>query len=133
MKIIGHLCRLVLSLIILLPIVGAFDVMPAPTRDLYNTDRAFQYIEVLMNARYVTVMMAVVFALALYFLWTKRTALAALLILPVALNIVGFHAFLDGGLFTPGAVIGDVLFLLNFYVLWQGREALMQLLRPSAA
>ncbi len=130
-KIIGHFCRVVLSLIMLLPIVGAFNVMPAPTRDLYNTDRAFQYIQVLMETRYVTVMMAVVFALSLYFLWTRRTALAALLILPVTLNIEGFHAFLDGGLFTSGAVLGNALFLLNLYFLWQGRDEIKLLLNRS--
>jgi hypothetical protein len=85
-----------------------------------------------MDARYITVMMAVVFALALYFLWTKREALAALLILPVTLNIVGFHAFLDGGLFTSGAVMGDAIFVLNLYFLWQGRGELKQLLNRSA-
>jgi hypothetical protein len=131
-KAVSYFCRVVLSLIMLLPIVGPLDLMPAPTRDLYNTDRAFQFIQVLMEARYITVMMAVVFALALYLLWTKRAALAALLILPVTLNIMGFHAFLDGGLFTGGAVLGNGIFLLNLYFLWQGRGELKQLLNRSA-
>lgn len=131
-KALSHFCRGVLSLIMLFPIVGPLDLMPAPTRDLYNTDRAFQFIQVLTDARYVTVMMAVVFVMALYFLWTKREALAALLMLPVTLNIVGFHAFLDGGLLTSGAVLGDVLFLLNLYFLWQGSGELKQLLSRSS-
>lgn len=115
-----------------IPIVGPLDLMPAPTRDLYNTDRAFQFIQVLMDTRYVTVTMSVVFMAALYFLWTKREALAALLILPVTLNIIGFHAFLDGGLFTAGAVMGDMIFLLNLYFLWQARGEIKQLLKRSA-
>lgn len=131
-KALSHFCRGVLSLIMLFPIVGPLDLMPAPTRDLYNTDRAFQFIQVLTDARYVTVMMAVVFVMALYFLWTKREALAALLMLPVTLNIVGFHAFLDGGLLTSGTVLGDVLFLLNLYFLWQGSGELKQLLSRSS-
>lgn len=130
-KAIDYVCRILLSLIMLLPIIGPFNLMPAPTRDLYNTDRAFQFIQVLMEARHITAMMAVVFALALYFLWTKRTALAALLILPVTLNIEGFHAFLDGGLLTAGAVLGNIVFLLNLYFLWQGRDEIKQLLNRS--
>lgn len=128
---IDYSCRIVLSLIMLLPIVGPLDLMPAPTRDLYNTDRAFQFIQIILDARYISVMMAMVFALALYFLWTKRTTLAALLLLPMALNIEGFHAFLDGGLLTAGAMLGNALFLLNSYFLWQGRDELKPLLDRS--
>lgn len=120
-----------LSLILLLPVVGLLDVMPAPTRDLYHTDRAFQFIQILMDGRYVNIMMGVACALALYFMWTRRTALAMLLILPITLNIAGFHAFLDGGPFTSGAVPGIVFLLLNLYFLWQSRAQYRSLLNRA--
>jgi acetyl-CoA synthetase len=72
--------------------------------------------------------MGLVFALALVCLWTKREALAAILILPITVNIVAFHLFLDGGLLTPGAVMADALLALNVYFLWQQRAEYRTLL-----
>ncbi len=132
-KIIDIVLKVLLSLLCLMPILGATGIFPAPTADLYNTPQAFEYIRVLMDAKYITLMMAVVFALALVSLWTKREPLAALLILPITLNIVGFHLVLDGGLFTGGAVMGNVLLLLNAYFLWKHRMAYKSLVQPSKA
>lgn len=115
--------KILLTLLMISPILGLLGIFPAPTPDLYNTPQAFTFIDLLMKARYVLVMEAVVFLIAIFCLWTKRTALAALLILPITLNIVGFHAFLDGGLLTGGAIMGNVLLLLNLAFLWQQREA----------
>jgi hypothetical protein len=72
-----------------------------------------------------------VHAVALVFLWTRRTALAALLILPITVNVVAFHAFLDGGLLTPGAILGNVMLLINVYFLWQHRRVYTPLLAQT--
>lgn len=127
-KVIDVVLKAVLSVIIVMPIVGALGIFPAPTPDLYNTPQAFEFIDVLMDARYINVIMAIVFAVAFVLLWTKRVALAALLMLPITVNIVAFHLFLDGGLLTPGAIMADVLAVLNAYFLWQQRAQYLPLL-----
>lgn len=121
-KVFDVLAKVLLSLILLMPIVGAFGVFPEPTADMYTSKEAFDFIQALMNAKYIPMINAFVFALSLVLLWSNRVALAALLILPITVNIVAFHAFLDGGLLTGGAVLGNVMLALNLYFLWQKRE-----------
>ena len=130
-KIINIALKVLLSLIMLMPIIGALGVFPAPTADLYSNPKAFAFIEALMSSGYINPIMAFVFALALISLWMKREALAAILILPITVNIVAFHLFLDSGLFTPGAIMGNVLLLLNAYFLWQNRATYASLLKKS--
>lgn len=129
-NIIHIVLKVILTLILISPIFGVLGFFPEPTRDLYNTDIAFNFIEVIMNdARYISYLMSLVFAVSTVLLWTKREALAAILILPITLNIVGFHLFLDGGLFTSGAIMGNVLFLLNLYFIWKNKEQYAGLIR----
>jgi hypothetical protein len=71
--------------------------------------------------------MSVVHVIALFFLWTRRTALAALLVLPITVNVVAFHLVLDGGLLTAGAVLGNVMLLINLYFLWTRQRELAPL------
>lgn len=113
--------KILLTLLLVMPIFGTLGIFPAPTPDMYQTPQAFQFVDLLMKSKYIMVIDALVFLAAIICLWTKRTALAALLLLPITINIVGFHAFLDGGPFTAGAIMGNVLFLLNLAFLWQQR------------
>ena len=99
---------------------------------LYNTPEAFQFIVTLNEIRYISIIMAVVHVLALMCLWTRRTALAALLILPITVNVVAFHLVLDGGLLTAGAVLGNVMLLINAYFLWQHRREYAPLLAQTS-
>lgn len=131
-KAIDIFLKVLLSLLLIMPILGATGIFPAPTPDLYSNARAFEFIKIMMDTHYINIMMAVVFLISLVCLWTKRTALAALLILPITLNIIGFHAFMDSGLFTGGAVMGDILLLLNLYFLWQNKETYKSLTKKSA-
>lgn len=130
-KIINIVLKVLLSFIMVMPILGALGVFPAPTADLYNNPKAFAFIEALMGSGYMNLMMALVFAVAFVSLWLKREALAALLLLPITVNIVAFHLFLDGGLLTPGAIMGNVLLLLNVYFLWQNRAVYAPLLKKN--
>lgn len=133
MKNIPHIiAKVLLTPICVMPIFGALGVFPAPTADLYNTPEAFTFIETIMSAGYINPIMAVVFLLALIALWTKREALTALLLLPLTVNIVAFHLMLDGGLFTAGAIMGNVLLVLNGYFLWQHRAQYKGLITPRA-
>jgi hypothetical protein len=98
---------------------------------MYNNIDAYAFIKVLMDSQYITIMMSAVFLISLICLWTKRVTLASLLLLPISLNIVGFHAFIDGGLLTSGAIMGNVFFLINVYLLWQSCDQIKPLLKPT--
>ncbi len=123
--------KILLTLLLITPIFGALGVFPAPTPDMYQTPAAFQFVDLLMKTRYVMIIDAIVFALAIFCLWTKRVALAALLILPITINIVGFHAFFDGGLHKPGAMMGNALLILNLAFLWSERARYRSLLQKA--
>ncbi len=116
----------------MLPILGLTGIFPPPTQDLYNTPQAFQFIVTLQDVRYINLIMGVVHIIALICLWTRRTALAALLILPITVNVVAFHLVLDGGLLTGGAVLGNIMLLINAYFLWQHRREYAPLLAGTA-
>ncbi len=123
--------KILFSLILIMPVLGVTGVFPPATRDLYNTDQAFAFIEMLNVAIYIMYMIAVVHILAVIALWTRREALGALLVLPITLNVVGFHLVLDGGLLTAGAMMGNVMLLLNLYLLWKNREVIKYLTKPQ--
>ena len=124
--------RVVLSLILIMPILGAAGVFPPPTPDMYSTPEAYQFIMLLMTlGYYINVALVAACALAFAALWTGREALAALLILPVAVNVIGFHLFIDGGLLTMGAVMGNVMALITVYLLYKHRAKYRPLFRKS--
>jgi hypothetical protein len=131
-KTIDVILKVVLSLILILPILGLLRVFPPPTPELYNTPEAFAFIRTLEEVRYITIIMAVVHVVALVCMWTGRMAVAALLILPITVNVVGFHLVLDGGLLTAGAVLGNVMLLINAYFLWEHRDKYRALLDKGA-
>ena len=131
-KYLHILAKLVFSLIIALPVVGTTGLLGEATRELYNTDQAYAFIQMLTTVMYINYIMAVVNILALIALWTKREALGAILVLPITVNVVAFHLVLDGGLFTAGAMLGNLMLLLNLYFLWKNRAAYRSLLSRSA-
>lgn len=131
MKILDAVLRTLLALLIATPILGVAGIFPAPTREMYGSDAAFNFIQAISASGYIMWTMAAVFAVAIFLTVTNRMAAAALLILPITVNIVGFHAFLDTGLLAGGAVMGNVLALLNAYFLWQNRARYATLLGKS--
>lgn len=133
MKIIKTIAKFVLSAILIMPILGTLGVFPAPTADMYTNPDAFTFIQAITVSGYIMPIMAVVFFAALISLWTKREALAGLLLLPVTLNIVGFHAFLDGGLLTSGALMGNILLVLNLCLLWHHKDQIVPLLQQRTS
>jgi hypothetical protein len=122
MRIINAILKVVLCLLLVSPILGSLGIFPPPTREMYNTDESFAFIEMMLRNGYIAYMIAIVFAICIVLIATKRMALAALLLLPITVNIIGFHLFLDGGLFTMGAIMANVLALLNLYFLWRNRD-----------
>jgi hypothetical protein len=121
-KVLHIIVKVIFSLLLIMPILGTLGIFPAPTADMYGNPLAFQFITILMQSHYLMIMMSVVHVLALAALWTKREALAGLLELPIALNIIGFHAFLDSGLLTGGALMGNVFLVIVLYIIWKNRE-----------
>ncbi len=113
--------KIILSLLLISPILGACGVFPPPTPDMYSGPRAYAFIETMMNS-YIVMGIAITCFLTLVSLWMKREALAALLLLPLTVNIIGFHATIDGGLLTAGALMANILFLSNIYLLWRYRD-----------
>lgn len=130
-KAFNIVCKVLLVLIMLMPVLGSLGIFPEPTADLYNTPKAFAFIEILGETKYIMVIMSLVFAAAIVLTFMGRMALVALLILPITVNIVSFHWFLDGGPFTGGAVMGNVLLLLNLYFLWQNKKTYTVLLKKA--
>lgn len=123
--------KLIFSLILLMPVLGATGIFPPATRDLYQTDQAFAFIEMLSTASYILYMMVVVHLLAIAALWTRREVVGALLTLPITLNVVGFHFWLDGGLLTAGASMGNVMLLINLYLLYIHLDKLQTLAKQD--
>lgn len=121
-KIINVILKIILSLLLIMPILGVLKVFPEPTPNLYKTKEAYDFVMILMNSGYVMWFMTIVFILCLFFIIKNKMAIVALLLLPITLNILGFHAFLDGGLFSSGAIMGEIFFLINIYFLWQNRN-----------
>ncbi len=129
MKTFNTIVKVILTLLLIMPIFGILGFFPEPTADMYTNETAFQFIQILMASKYIMYMEAITFAVVLFSIWTRREALGALLLLPFTFNIVGFHAFLDGGPFTGGAVMGNVLLLINVYFLWVYRDQIVPLFR----
>ena len=128
-RIIHVVLRVMFTLLCISPILGTLGVFPPPTPDLYTSQEAFAFIDTLLKAKYITIIMSLVFALSIVLVWMNRIAFVAILILPFTVNIVAFHAFLDGGLFTAGAIMGNVLALINIYFLYTSRDAYIALFK----
>ncbi len=127
MKIFHIVLKVILCLICAMPVMGALGVFPPPTQELYNTPEAFAFIQMLMATMYINWAVGAVAAAAIILIITQRTALAMLLLAPVTFNVIAFHLVLDGGLFTMGALLGDIMLLINAYFLWLYRDRYMSL------
>lgn len=135
MKYLNIFFKVIFSLIILLPIVSLIGILLGADiqakQEYYQTPEAFAFIKILMDSMYITVINSVIFAVGLVLIWTKRVALAMALILPISVNVVGFHAFLDGGLLTFGALMGNIMLALNLYFMWLEKDKFIPLLNKS--
>jgi hypothetical protein len=133
-KYLHTIAKVIFSLTLLMGVLGLlslFGLIPGPTRELYNTDIAFTFIQTITASGYISLGIGIASIFSLIALWTRREGLAALIILPVTVNIIGFHAFLDGGVFTSGSIAADIFFLLNLYFLYVNRGTLKLLLKKN--
>ncbi len=136
-KITYNVAKVLFSLIILLPVVSLIGLMLGydidPKREYYYTDEAFEFIKMLMAVGYITAINALVFTFSLYLIWTKRVALAAVLVFPITVNVVAFHLFIDNGLLTSGASLGNLMLLINIYFFWYHKEQYRTVLAKDLA
>lgn len=132
MKVLNIILKVLLCLLFVTPILGGFGVLPEAQPEFYTTTKAYDFIMTITEEKYIPLTISFVFLAAFVLVVTNRTALAALLITPVTLNVIFFHSFLDGGLFAPGALMANMLLLLNVYFLWQNRSVYAVLLQKNA-
>ena len=120
MKYVRAVLRILLCLLLLLPILGATGVFPAPTADLY-TPSGWAFMSALMAAGYLLPLLAILCVVVIALTIMNKTALAAILLAPMTVNVIAFHAFVDTGLLHPAASLGILLLILNAFFLWDNR------------
>lgn len=126
MKIVNIILKTLLVLLLSTPILGATGVFPPPTADLYSPE-GWTFMEALLNTGYILYLIAFTCAVVIVLILMKKTALAMIILTPLTVNIILFHAFIEGGIFSASAVLADMLVLLNAYFLWSNRETYKQL------
>ncbi|MFT3712195.1 MAG: DoxX family protein [Archangium sp.] len=116
-KYLAHLPRLFLGLVFtVFGIAGLFHLMPQPP---LPEGIAGTYISALGGTYLFTLVKLTEVVAGVLFLANRFSALAAILIAPVVVNIFAAHAFvLPGGLGLPIALVAALVF-----VAWQRREA----------
>lgn len=116
-KYLAHLPRLFLGLVFtVFGLAGLFHLMPQPP---LPEGIAGTYLTALSGTYLMTLVKLTEVAAGLLFLSNRFTALAAVLIAPVVVNIFAAHAFVvPGGLGMPIVLVAALGF-----VAWQRREA----------
>lgn len=119
MKALTIVMRVLFCLLLLLPVLGTLGVFPAPTADLY-TPQGWAFMKALMDTGYMMPLIGILCAVSFVLVAMGRTALAAVLMAPFTLNVILFHAFLDGTPLTA-LIPATILFVCNAFFLWTNR------------
>ena len=91
-------------------IMGLFQLAEAP---VFN-EAATAFMTALFNTGYFFIFLSLVFLIAgIMFIFNKYTAFAAMIIVPITLNILLFHIFLD----FSGFWFALIFILINLYFL----------------
>lgn len=122
MKKLNLVLRILWALLLIMPIGGALGFFPEPTADMYSTPEAWAFMDALMQLPYMMYLMAICFGVAAVLLFVGRQALAALILLPITVNIIAFHVFLDATLIAPESIMAYVFLALNGYFLWYNKD-----------
>jgi putative oxidoreductase len=120
MKVLSIILRILLILLLLMPIAGVSGLLPAPTAEMY-TPQGWAFMSALMATGYLMYVMALVFAVCVVLLAIGQTALAAVLLAPITVNIMCFHWFLDAAPVSASSSLGYILLVLNLFFLWENR------------
>lgn len=121
MKALRIFLRVLICLLLVTPILGVTGVFPAPTAELY-TPEGWAFMSALLSSGYIMPLIGILCAVCIILFAMGRTALAAILITPLSVNVICFHAFVDTGLISPSASLGIPLFLINAFFLFDNRK-----------
>ena len=83
----------------------------------------------LMATGYMTQLIGITCLVVALLCFSGRTALAAVLLAPLSVNIILFHIFLDAVPIGPSSALGYLLLVLNLFFLWYERGKYRALLR----
>lgn len=120
MKTLRIVLRILLCLLLAIPVLGTAGVFPAPTADLY-TPNGWAFMSALMGSGYMMPLLGTLSAVVIILTAINKTPLAAVLLAPMTVNVIAFHTFVDTGFFTPNALLGILLLILNAFFLWDNR------------
>ncbi len=120
MKITKIIFRILFGLVLLIPILGALGVFPAPTADLY-TPQAWAFMQPLMATGYMLQLIGVTCLIGLILVIMNKMALAAVIVAPLTVNVILFHAFLEHTPITA-MIPAAILVVCNAFFLWTERK-----------
>lgn len=123
MKTSYHVIRILFGLLLLMPVAGGLGFLPQPTADMYSTPESWSFIEELMNTGYMMPLVALTCLAGSILSFTKRTALAGVVLAPFTVNVILFHVFLDAVPVSAAAIPAYMLLGFNVWLLWDSRES----------
>ena len=121
MKTTNLVLRILLGLFLLMPVAGALKLFPEPTAEMYSPE-GWAFMSALMNTGYMMPLIALLSLVCGVLFLMNRTALAAALLAPFTVNVIGFHLFLDAATISAPAIPAYILLVLNAYFLWINKE-----------
>ncbi len=121
LKILHNVIRVLLALVLVMPVLGALGVFPAPTADMYSP-AGWAFMSALMASGYIMQLIGITCAVGLVLVVLNRTAIAGLVLLPMTVNVVLFHLVVDGSFFGPAATFAWILVVGNLYFLYDNIE-----------
>lgn len=121
MKIVMTVLRILLGLFLMMPLLAMFGLIPEPTAEMYSP-AGWAFISALMETGYMMPLVMVTNVICGVLLLLNRTALAAVILAPLTVNIVLFHVFLDPTPVSAASSPAYILLAMNLYFLWVNRQ-----------
>lgn len=110
-----------------MPVLALFGIMPQPSAEMYS-ESGWQFIKALMDTGYMMPLVQIANVMCGILLLANRTALAAVMLVPLTINIILFHFFLDAAPISAAAIPAYVLLVGNIVFLYQNRSKYTQIL-----
>ena len=122
MPLVYHLLRFVLAAFLFLSAAGQLGYAPPPDPNMFTTE-AWAFVQALQGTGYMMQTVGIVSALCgLAFLMNRYIALASIVLMPISINIVLFHVFLDAEPISVNASPAYLFFFLNLFMLYASRS-----------
>jgi len=124
-----HIARILMGLaFVIFGLNGFFPFLPMPQRSPDTPDMAFS-IALIKTGYMFPFIMGTQLLVGVLLLLNRFVPLALVIIMPVLLNIIAFHLFLQ----PKGIVPGAVLMVLELYLAWNYRKAYRPILTARVA